>query len=101
MLKKSALQTSHTADLRYMYCRIAYQNYSKALFEDAGSYFQKSKIDPRFVIRLLSQHVGNSITPEDEAIIWQGAERDSISAEESQSIGELPGLTDCSYRTQH
>jgi hypothetical protein len=72
-----------------MYCRIAYQNYSKALFEDAGSYFQKSKIDPRFVIRLLSEHVGKSISPDDEAIIWQGAEADSASAEDSGSIGEL------------
>lgn len=87
MLTRCDLQTSHTADLRYMYCRIAYHNYSKALFEDAGSYFQKSKIDPRFVIRLLSRHIGKSIALEDEATIWHGAEPDSTSAEDSGSIG--------------
>lgn len=80
-----------------MYCRIAYQNYSKALFEDAGSYFQKSKIDPRFVIRLLSEHVGKSIGPDDEAVIWQGAEADSKSAEDSGSIGKLLPVTVCVF----
>jgi hypothetical protein len=82
-------QASHTADLRYMYSRIAYSNYSKALFEDAGSYFQKSKLDPRFVIRLFHEYIGSSIAPEDEAVAWVGIESDIRMAEDSRSIGEL------------
>jgi hypothetical protein len=72
-----------------MYSRIAYSNYSKALFEDAGSYFQKSKLDPRFAIRLFTEYVGLSIAPEDEANAWAGIESDIRMAEDSRSIGEL------------
>jgi hypothetical protein len=71
-----------------MYTRLAFHNYSKALFEDAGSYFQKSKIDPRFVIRLFTDYIGQSIGTDDEAIISAGLEVDVKSAEDSRSIGE-------------
>jgi hypothetical protein len=75
-----------------MYSRIAYQNHGKALFEDAGSYFHKSKIDPRHVVRLLSDHVGRSIARSDEAPLWEGAERDSEQAEDMAAIGKSTNI---------
>lgn len=71
-LTRLRTQASHTADLRFMYARLAYKRLQAALFDDAGSLFQKSKIDPRFVISLFPRFVGNSIPQDQELVIWRG-----------------------------
>jgi hypothetical protein len=72
LIYQNVYQAGHTAELRFIYARLAYRRLQAALFDDAGSLFQKSKIDPRFVISLFPKYVGNSIPQDQELAIWQG-----------------------------
>jgi hypothetical protein len=55
-----------------MYARLAYVRLRAALFDDAGSLFQKSKLDPRLVVCLFPKYVGKSIPRDQEMAVWQG-----------------------------
>lgn len=80
-----------------MYARIAYRNLNRTLIEEAGNYFQRSKIDPRFVVKLLGSHVRNSIGWQDEAQAWSGLMKDVEKAKDIKDISKLlgPCVTTC------
>lgn len=73
-----------------MYARLAYARLRSALFDDAGSLFQKSKLDPRFILCLFPKYVGKSIPRDQELAIWQGLAADLDTTVNIDSIGENP-----------
>ncbi|KAJ9103368.1 hypothetical protein QFC19_004467 [Naganishia cerealis] len=81
-------RAGHTAELRFLYARLAYTRLRAALFDDAGSLFQKSKIDPRFVICLFPKYVGDSIHQEQEVAIWHGLVHDLDETSTIDDIGK-------------
>jgi hypothetical protein len=74
--------------MRYMYARLAYVRLRAALFDDAGSLFQKSKLDPRFVVSLFPKYVGKSIPRDQEMAVWQGLLGDLNVSANIDDIGE-------------
>ncbi len=58
------------------------------MFEEAGSYFTRAKIDPRLVIRLFPKLVGNSIQKDDMVSIWKGYHEDVNQVMDVDDISE-------------
>lgn len=73
-----------------MYARLAYARLRSALFDDAGSLFQKSKLDPRFILCLFPKYVGKSIPRDQELAVWQGLLADLDTTVNMDDIGEDP-----------
>lgn len=80
-------KAAHTADMRFMYARLAYIRMRAALFDDAGSLFQKSKLDPRFVVSLFPKYAGRSIPDGQELVIWRGLLHDLNEVRTIEEIG--------------
>jgi hypothetical protein len=75
--------------MRFMYARLAYVRLRAALFDDAGSLFQKSKLDPRFVVALFPKYAGRSIPDDQELAIWRGLLGDSTEVKSIDEIGKF------------
>ncbi|KAI5454223.1 hypothetical protein NCC49_004285 [Naganishia albida] len=90
-------RAAHTSDMRFMYARLAYIRLRAALFDDAGSLFQKSKLDPRFVVALFPKYAGLSIPDDQELVIWRGLLDDlkqvkSVDEIVKNKVSEIYGL---------
>lgn len=75
-----------------MYARLAYIRLRAALFDDAGSLFQKSKLDPRFVVSLFPKYAGRSIPDDQELVIWRGLLHDLTEVRSIDEIGKSIAL---------
>lgn len=75
-----------------MYARLAYIRLRAALFDDAGSLFQKSKLDPRFMISLFPKYAGRSIPDDQELVIWRGLLDDLTAVRSIEEIGKSPAI---------
>lgn len=65
-------KTTHTADLRLVWTRLAFAYFADAMFDEAGQLFTKAKADPRLVIRLFPNLVDVG-----DLVVWQGFAKDA------------------------
>lgn len=66
-------KSTHTADLRLVWTRLALAYFADAMFDEAGQLFLKAKVDPRVVIRLFPGLVESG-----ELTVWQGFAKDAV-----------------------
>jgi hypothetical protein len=70
--KLRSRQVAHQATLRLLHLFLASHLFLEAVFEKAGDYFSRGKIDPRLVVRLYTTFRGKVLGSAEEVEVYEG-----------------------------
>ncbi|KAK4683924.1 hypothetical protein P7C73_g6284, partial [Tremellales sp. Uapishka_1] len=62
----------HTATLRFLHLYLAIHLFNETMFERAGDYFSRGKLDPRLLVRLYEDFRGKIIGSEEQVEVFLG-----------------------------
>ncbi|KAL7421749.1 hypothetical protein Q5752_003520 [Cryptotrichosporon argae] len=65
-------RATHAATLRWLNLYLAAHLFAETVFERAGEYFLRGKIDPRLVVRLFPAYRGKTIGSDEEVEVFEG-----------------------------
>jgi len=77
--------------MRFLHLYLAYYLFTSAMFERAGDYFLRGKIDPRLIVRAFSSLRGKIIGSAEEVEIYQGLQT---------VLEEMPNIDDISKQVE-
>ncbi|EIW70778.1 hypothetical protein TREMEDRAFT_68217 [Tremella mesenterica DSM 1558] len=68
----SSFDTTHLATMRYLHLYLASHLLLEAMFERAGEYFSRGKVDPRLIVRLFPAFRGKVIGSAEDVEVYEG-----------------------------
>lgn len=65
-------QATHQGTVRFLHLYLAFNLFLNGMFERAGEYFHRGKVDPRLIVRTFSDLRGKLIGSEEEVDVYGG-----------------------------